>query len=173
MQHLMVDLEHAGDAILSIGAVLFNSERMTDVLDIRVDLQSSIDAGFTVNGATFYWWLEQSKRAREEQTRDGDMRLPLAAALQKLRQFIPPDTLLWGNGAASDNAILSRACELVNVPRLVTYQNDRCYRTVRAQYPEIAASPDHEFVAHTALGDARYQTQHLLAIAAVHPEVLR
>lgn len=74
MKHVMVDLEtlgtKPGSVILSIGAVTFDldgSGRDGRTFYQRVNIQSCLDAGMTVDGDTVEWWFhpdrDQARRA--------------------------------------------------------------------------------------------------------------
>lgn len=79
---VFIDIETAGSdpqsAILSIGAVLFDPDSEPDswLLDPdfsepivyyeRVDLQSCLDAGLTLNAETMNWWMDQPYPVRHE-----------------------------------------------------------------------------------------------------------
>ena len=71
---------------------------------------------------------------------------------------------LWGNGASFDNAILSTAYELCELETVQPWRfyNDRCYRTVKSLYPEVAMVRTGTY--HNALDDAESQALHLLAM---------
>ena len=69
--HVMVDLETFGNeynaVICSIGAVEFDIETGQTGREFfrKVDIQSGLDKGLSVNGSTIEWWLMQSQSARE------------------------------------------------------------------------------------------------------------
>ena len=70
-QHVMLDLETMGTgptaAITAIGAVAFSVEAgITDTFYKKVDLESSVRNGGTMDPGTVIWWLGQSDAARKE-----------------------------------------------------------------------------------------------------------
>ena len=77
---------------------------------------------------------------------------------------------VWGNGATFDdatfdNVVLSQAYHrYANVAKPWGYRDDRCYRTLRALFPEIIPMEDPSLVAHNALDAARYQARHMMLI---------
>jgi hypothetical protein len=162
--NVMVDLETMGDganaAIVSIGAVRFNEEGITDKYYQIVDLQSCIDSGLVVTGSTIQWWLKQSDQAREEIAQRG---IHLAAALQDFTTWLGDDVILWGNGASFDNVILASAYRAVSHRLPWKFWNDRCYRTVKNQFPEIKL--DRTGTHHNAVDDAYSQAWHLIEMA--------
>lgn len=181
-KHIMLDLETMGKgpeaAIVSIGAVEVLPEAGSIGAEFYrvVDLQSSMHSGGKVDGSTIMWWMRQSDAARAALDTEGT-RGHLTDIYSVLNEFIgwvhglvPPnehgvsDVDVWGNGAAFDNVILSSAfgntCGLLERPW--GYRNDRCYRTLRALYPQIKC-PD-VGVAHNALDDAKAQGLHLIEL---------
>lgn len=166
--NVMVDLETLGTAnnsvIISMGAVAFDNEGNTlSTFYRRIDPQSCVDAGLKVDVSTVMWWMKQSDAARAAFNEKG---VPLQIALEEFYLWFPEDACLWGNGATFDNVLLTNAYKALGMKTPWPYWGDRCYRTVKALYPEIAAGP-FEGAAHNALDDARHQTKHLLKIAGV------
>lgn len=163
MIDVMVDLETLDTkptaTIVSVGAVKFNREGIIDKFYKVVDIQSCIDAGFTVSGDTLKWWLSQ--RGAANVFKDGTVHI--ATALFAFNDWVGSneDIVLWGNGAAFDNAILSNAYSTLRIQQPWKFWNDRCYRT-------IAALSDHRRVQkgthHNALDDAISQAEHLIEI---------
>lgn len=165
MNHVMLDLETLDTgptaAIVAIGAVMFGQTgvdaRNTFYSPVRV--QSSIDAGLTVNGSTIEWWMGQSDAARAV---FAEHAAHLATVLQGFAGWLPEDCKLWGNGASFDNAILSNAYRAVGHVQPWQFWNDRCYRTVVATSP---VKRQQLGTHHNALDDARSQAEHLIAVA--------
>jgi hypothetical protein len=166
LDNIMVDLETMDSkptsAITAIGAVIFNptTGEYGDKFYTRVDLQSSMDAGLSVSGSTFNWWLTQSEDARKEIVKQG---VPLKNALYDFAQFFPHGNMkVWGNGASFDNAILQNA--FANQKMLLPWKfwNDRCYRTIKSMNTDIPFVIDG--TAHNALDDAVSQARHLIAL---------
>jgi len=175
MMHVMLDLETMGigtkAAVIAIGAVKFHPRGEPGTFDtsdpnlspyfyMNVNLQSAIDAGLTVDGATVMWWLKQSEAARERLTQDATS---LQAALNEFAIWIgasrPP---VWGNGAAFDCVVLRNAYLATGVYPPWGFRDERCYRTLRTVTPEVAWEPP--TVAHDALQDAMAQAKHLQKI---------
>jgi hypothetical protein len=166
---VMVDLEYMGAApdaaIVSIGAVAFDLQhgRLGEKFYRVVDLQSALDAGGGVRGGTVMWWLRQSEAARAALAAEP---VPLVQALVQFDTFmeslgVPHDERrVWGNGAATDNVILSSAYDRLRWPRPWPYRGDCCYRTIKLLHPDVPLRP--VGTAHHALDDAEAQAQHLL-----------
>jgi len=156
----MLDLEtlgtHPGCVILSIGAVKFDRTGLGKTFYARVDAQSCVDAGLEIDPATVMWWLGQGEAARREVSLPGQ---PLDEVLEAFLAFYTPGDRVWGNGADFDNAILVEAFLACRLARPWAHKLNRCYRTVRAQYPHPGG-----VVAHHALEDAKAQALHLITL---------
>lgn len=164
---VMLDLEtmstESNAAIISIGAVRFTPERVTDKFYAIVDLQSSVDLGGDCSVSTFRWWLKQSDEARAEFEKTGHT---LCTALQDFTKWLGTGAEVWGNGAAFDNVILANAYKRAGLAVPWDFRADRCYRTVvdlRPSVPAIARGG----VAHNAVDDAEYQALHLIAMGVL------
>lgn len=172
---VMLDLEtmsvRPDAAIVAIGAVAFDRtdpSRTWPTFYERVDLSSSMAAGGAVDGATVRWWLQQSESARAEvSARDA---AHIAAVLSLFSAWIDSlgdraKVLMWGNGADFDNVVLRSAYERLMLEAPWSWWNNRCFRTLRKERPEVAEPPQAAgHVEHHALDDARQQVEHLLAI---------
>lgn len=131
MKMFMLDIETLGltpgCVILSIGAVRFDSGKPGDWFYSRIDLQSSLDAGFRIESDTLMWWFRQGETALEHGASGGD---DVNLALHNFRQFLGKDKFeLWGNGPSFDNEIVRvamRRCGILAWER----RADRCYRTL-------------------------------------------
>lgn len=168
--HVMIDIETAGTsktaAITAIGAVLFNIEagEIGSEFYTLVNLQSSLDAGMTIDGSTFYWWLEQSEAARMALVKG--RKESLADALTALRIFIGDMRQThWGNGQF-DLPILTAAFRKVGSGQPWNHWTERDLRTLinigRDQFGY--ERPKHEGTHHNALDDARHQAQMVIDI---------
>jgi len=164
MKRIMVDLETMGQgpnaAIIAIGAVMYDSEIRYDFYRV-VDLQSSVSAGGAIDPSTVMWLLKQSEAARSAFLRNG---VPIARALQDFNEWSNTfgEFELWGNGANFDNVILRSAMERCYLSPPWKFWNDRCFRTLKALYPQVKMQKT--LVAHNALDDAKMQALHHIAI---------
>lgn len=141
MKDVMLDIEtpdnKPGSAILSIGAVFFDLDtgETGEEFFARVDLQSCLDIGLTVNADTLKWWMGQSKEAQEmafgKKDEKGD---DISYALTKLYSFLggqKHDNRIWGNGATFDNVIVETAWRKVYpADELWKFWNSRDVRTI-------------------------------------------
>lgn len=155
MKHLMLDLETLGTkpgaVFTQIGWAVFVPGRKRDRLvhgNIRVDVQSAIDAGLTIDASTFFWWLEQSEAARRSMLRPG---IPLASALDALdavyRDYKPEQ--VWAKPPAFDISILDVGYQRLGRKAPWYHGSVRCLRTLidlrpgrvyRAKLPHDAES---------------------------------
>ena len=172
MNDVMLDLETMGTsndaAIVAIGAVEFDvvAGPIGEVFYRTIDLSSAVAEGGVIDAATVMWWLRQSDAAREALYGRGDT-LHIRQGLHEFAAWMSArgkDVKVWGNGAAFDNVILAQAYRRMGLPVPWQHWDDRCYRTVRALYPDIQMQ--RTGVHHNAGDDAVSQAQHLLQILA-------
>ncbi len=166
MNNIMLDLETLGTSpgciILSIGAVFFDKKGLGHEFYQTIDVQSSIDAGLTMSGGTFKWWMGQQGAARKALFEDN---VQLKGALHAFSDWLAESCYIktvkvWGNGSDFDNAILAKAYQLVlNQEQPWKFWNNRCYRTVCDVLNDRQRKQ--EGVHHHALDDAKSQAQHL------------
>ena len=165
---IMIDLETMGNgptaAIVSIGAVSFNSTGATDDgLYIPVNLQSCVDAGLSIDVDTVQWWMQQSAEARS--ALDDSRSIPLKDALTKLDFYTtswPSEIEIWGNGADYDNVILASAYRACKMETPWKFWQNRCYRTLKNLAPQIKM--ERHGTHHNALDDAISQAEHAASI---------
>jgi exodeoxyribonuclease VIII len=171
MRDVMIDLETMGAgndaAIVSIGAVFFDMHRgvLGEPFHRPVNLATSVKRGGTMDPGTVMWWVGQSQEARDA------MRFStyhIDVALAELRVWLTmqcrrEDLLPWGNSARFDLGILSSAFERSDIEVPWEWWNERCYRTLRAQYPTIELD-ERSGTHHKADDDAIFQAKHLMKI---------
>ncbi len=163
--NIMLDLETMGSgsnsAITAIGAVRFG-DTVTDKFYQVVSLQSSVDAGLSMDVSTVLWWMQQSDEARSIYYQH--TAVPLKEMLMNFIAWIGEDARVWGCGAAFDNAILSNAYRKTGIRQPWNFWNDMCYRTIKNLNPEVALV--RVGTHHNAVDDAESQARHLLKILA-------
>jgi hypothetical protein len=164
--HVMVDLETLGTdynaVIIALGAAQFTVNGISSTFYRRIDAQSCVAAGLTIDVSTVEWWMQQSDAARQIFTQKGDK---LAHVLQDFSNWFPKEACLWGNGATFDNVILNSAYKAVSLQKPWPYWGDQCYRTIKAHHKHVPADAFNG-VKHNALDDAIHQARHLIKIAA-------
>ncbi len=169
--HIMVDLETWStkpDAlIISIGAVQFDPHMPKTGDRFHTGIYpDSWDDGAHIDPGTVNWWMARDQdvaRAEWNRLEKVDCITALEGFGVWLNSFDKPK-LIWGNGAAFDNVILRRAYERLNIEAPWSYRADRCYRTLKAQYPEIMKKSRLAPLAHSALVDATMQAEYVQAL---------
>lgn len=167
--NVMLDIETYGNApgsvIKSIGAVKFGGGKILSRFYHRIDTQSCVDAGLTMDAATVDWWLIQSDEARAQIVKPGE---PLRDVLLQLQEWIAdPEVNVWGNGAAYDNVLVASAYQAaVGVLPKWAHRHSLCYRTIKNANRDLPIDPYRIGKHHNALDDAESQALHLMAIWA-------
>jgi len=180
--HIMLDLEtlstQPNAAIIALGASRLYSGR-TYYQVVNFDSIANDDPESHIDPDTVLWWLQQSERPRKEIYADNNKQPSLVWVLDNFLTMIEAyaksgqRVLLWGNGAAMDNVILRNAFRRVlGIFDPWPYRNDRCYRTIKALYPELQLDYEND-KKHNALEDAKYQARHLEYISDTSGLVLR
>ena len=167
MKDIMLDLETMGNgpdaAIIAIGAVEFDLDTCEIGLPFyrKVQLDSSVAAGGVIDASTVQWWLGQSDEARKEFL-SNDGAVSLENALVDFSGWCQMNGVehVWGNGASFDNVILGSAYRRLGMKQPWPYWGDRCYRTIKAFFPDIKL--ERIGVHHNALDDALSQAEHLI-----------
>lgn len=167
--HIMHDIETLGKGnkacILSIGAVYFfpREEGIMSHFEVFIDPESCVAAGLDISVSTVMWWMDSKRdEARKALVTSPLPRLPLRHALEAYSEFISGDRPVWGNGSTFDNVILRNAFEAVGLKCPWEFWNDRCYRTIKSEYPEVKMI--RQGTHHSAAADAVSQAVHLQAI---------
>lgn len=170
MRNIMIDIETFGvrssSVILSIGAVPFDESVIGAGFYQRVDIQSCLDAGLTVDASTIEWWMTQSNEARAA---FGEKGVSLRAALNRLSDLFEGHEPVWANGVNFDLPILENAYRACGMEAPWKYYNTRDFRTVKNMFSKdfLNSLRVEPVVAHNALDDARSQALTLQAIWAV------
>ena len=174
MKNIMVDLECFGrapyGAIVSIGAVEFDSHGIKDGYYQNILPSSATNMGMNINPETIDWWLQQSKEAQNALF-EGD-RIDLKDALVTFCFWAMKDDdkkyTMWANGVTYDFAILRKAfdlCKLTNSHVFWTYRDEMCMRSLRkiGKGLGLPYEKDKE-KAHNALYDAKVQAEYVIAL---------
>lgn len=178
-ENAMIDIETMGilnnAAIISIGVVMFNKDGIGFTFYKKVNLESCIKAGLSIDSATIIWWLKQPEEARKEFF-DNKQDFSLKRALREMCYFldiqdpkadtrnrVKEDLKVWGNGSVFDITILENALNVMNIPIPWRYNNIRCFRTYKAMNKNIINIPK-DRSAHNALEDAIWQAEYAIEI---------
>lgn len=158
-QRVMVDIEtlglEIGSAIISIGAVAFDSDGLGETFYRSVSISSCQDAGLTVDGYTLEWWLDQDDAAREQLAGGDD----LGDVLSKFGVWYHERDAeeVWANSPSFDCEMLEYAGDAVGVQMPWEYDEERDFRTL-ASLPQ-APDMEQDGTEHDALDDAKYQAR--------------
>jgi len=168
MNDLMIDIETMGtdnnSAIISIGAVFFNKEKIGREFYKIINLQSNLDVNLVINEDTVIWWEKQSLEAKKEFsniTKAPD----LTEVLNDFINFIKEENQIkkikpWGNGAAFDIPILENAFKQCNLEIPWKYYNVKCFRTLKSLFKIDASKIKPNVLKHHSLNDAKYQAKY-------------
>lgn len=174
-RYCMVDIEtlgtRPGDTILSIGAVLFTPEDgITSEFYVTINQESSKAAGLRAQKSTLEWWQKQSAEARAAAFKG---ELSLESALKQFAMWLNANesTLVYGNGANFDNALLAAAYRAVKMEVPWKFWNDRCYRTIHAMFAKSRVERVGTY--HNALDDAKTQALRLIQMCKESGLVLK
>jgi hypothetical protein len=169
MCHVMIDLETLGTrsnaVILSIGAVQFDLIGNMPICRFHkgIDIQSCLDWGLQVDGATIEWWMNQKdenikrivgleKRSLVEVLNDFEVKM-----LSCFEQYIRSDknVYVWSQGSNFDIVLLENAYKAIGKKAWWKYSNVRDTRTLFdvANYKYVAKG------GHDALDDALNQAK--------------
>lgn len=166
MKNIMLDLEtmgnHSNAAIISIGAVYFDDTGLGPEFYHKISLESSMKAGLKTDPDTILWWMHQQYEARKEFIGNSREKT-LSEVLDLFSNFVKPGRLIWGNGSDFDNVVLATAYDVLDKKRPWQYKNNRCYRTMKNEYPK-APKPAENNLVHNAIEDAKWQARHLISI---------
>lgn len=170
---LMIDTETLGPppdgALLSIGAIFFDLHTGTlgPEFNAVIHLGSAVADGGVMDPGTVLWWFGQSDAARHA-VRFGGRHIH--QVLDDFSAWIAEhcrheDVRPWGNGASFDLTIINSAYKRAGRRAPWHFTNERCFRTLRNQYPSVVYDPNEKGEgAHNALEDARFQAKHLFKI---------
>lgn len=169
----MLDLETLGSTpgsvILSIGAVVFGGGKIQHKFHTSIEAQSCVDMGLKMDVSTALWWVSQKEDARlallQGQKDANHLNAELMEFAEWLSKLCPDFTerRIWGNGASFDCAVLAAAYRACDLPLPWKYTGERCYRTVKALYPDVHEEV-RQGIHHDALADAEHQALHLMKL---------
>lgn len=172
MTEVMLDLETLGTGnnaiILSIGAVKFNDDEITDRFHAAIDPVSCQALGLKIDASTVLWWLDPERADARATLLDFD-RIDLASALDGFARWVGEPCNMYGNGSTFDNVILRNAYAAAGLEYPVKFWQDLCYRTLKTETPFI--SYERVGTHHNAVDDAETQAVHLQSIRKHHRSI--
>lgn len=168
MNNIMVDLEtldtNATSVIISVGAVVFDTEKILRRGYWVLDIDEQVKAGRTVSGSTISWWSQQSDKARKVFVPTS---LPWSIANfgTEFKGFFQGEKLaFWGNGSDFDTAIMIDFWNRHGLEKIPgwKYSNNMCFRTFN-KMTGCKGMVQRAGVHHHALDDAEFQADCVLA----------
>lgn len=173
--NIMIDLETLGtgsnSVILSIAAVPFclSEDVYPDsFFSANVDIQSCLELGMKVDGATILWWMDMNKETIKEAT---SRPIPVTQMLMNFsmwfRDILPnKEVKVWAKGPGFDLSILSEAYRMANLPQPWRYSRERCVRTyIDGWEEELRRDLGFSGNRHNAIDDADYQIKCMRYVA--------
>jgi len=154
---VMVDIEtlglEPGAAILSIGAVRFDTDGVGDTFYRNVSRESCEAAGLSVDEDTLSWWQGQDAEAREV-LHGGEN---IHDVLFDFARWFDDAEEIWANSPSFDCEMLEAAFEAVDLVEPWEFYQERDVRTIK-ELP-IAPELEQDGTEHDALDDATYQAR--------------
>jgi len=154
---VMIDIEtlgtESGCAVLSVGAVEFDTDGVGYGYHESISLTSCEAAGLHIDAETLEWWLAQDEEAREVLSGGDD----LEDVLQEFSDFVEGHEEVWANSPSFDCAILEHAFDAVGLEVPWEFYHERCFRTLK-KLP-VSVDIEQEGEEHDALADAWYQAR--------------
>lgn len=165
---LMVDCEtlDIGErpVLLSIGAVVFDENRIYKYFQIDIDIENSKEHGFTSSQSTLDWWNQQDPIAKNMAFSGKEK---IEVALMKLVNFYSENDCdeIWSKGALADIRWINNALDYFGIERPWKYYKEFCFRTLLKSVPKF----DMPFcgIQHNALDDAIHQTKQFIRLNAL------
>jgi len=167
IDEVMIDIETTSTEnnamILTIGAIKFNrlntNKKLNEMESFykRVFIPFDDEEDFDVSNKTIEWWSTQNEDAFYEAFANPD-RIQLENALEKLKDFIPTDSLVWANSPQFDCVILENAFRYYNIDIPWSFWNLRDLRTIM----DVSSMKHNDFIHlkkcdHNSLHDCHYQ----------------
>lgn len=168
-KHVLIDLETLAvghnAALMSIGAVRFDSNGLYNTFYTNIDPLDCIKRGGIAEQRTMDWWKKQDPELQALVSKDPKL-LP-EAAINFTNWFNEvPDSFIWGFGPSFDCAILEDNYKLCGLKQPWTYRQERCGRTIIQFDPENKHKKERKpgHWKHHALYDAIYEAAHIVGI---------
>lgn len=167
--NVMVDIEslgtNPGSVILSIGAVVFDKEKVhaDRTFYCAIDIDSCLRAGLVVDGPTINWWLQQEKEAQIAAFSNGRHLHAVLTDFGRWYQDQKADRL-WAHGTTFDIGMMEAAHRAVRIKVPWSYRDVRDTRLLYEMAKETGRyTPTSERGGHHALKDAICQAVDVVA----------
>lgn len=153
--HVMIDLETLGTKVatnaLSLGICLFDKSGIYRSEEYFFQYDPRRQVSFD----TLMWWAKQpgfSTLLEMSKTKGK----PHGQICNEIKEILPAKHYIWSNGANFDVPILESMFNQNNIPIPWPYWDVRCYRTLKATFPQIENGLINKSK-HDALCDAEFQ----------------
>lgn len=167
--HVLVDLETLSTqhnaAIMSIGAVRFDNNKVHEVFYVNIDPLTCIQKGAVAEQRTMDWWKTQPESVQNALTVNPKS-LDEAISMFEVWFRKVDNSYIWGNGPTFDCSILEDSFKLCNKRSPWPYNKERCVRTITQfdRNNSLAQERNPKHPKHHALYDALYEALHVVAI---------
>ena len=174
MRRIMLDIESLSlkpnAFVLSIGAVEFDVGTASLGREFKVTLHDGWQETRHKDYDTFTWWVNQAlTNPRAGHVFQDAGRVDADEAMDRLTDFVKGADEVWANGPQFDCVVLENLADELSINRLWKYSSVRDLRTILNVAAQLHIDPDFyiaqkEFVAHSALDDAKKQAWRAIAV---------
>jgi DNA polymerase III epsilon subunit-like protein len=178
LNNIMLDFETLGNtpstAVMSLGAVVFDQNKILAEKYWLFDMNGQIKNGRTVKVDTLIWWMSQGDSAKTVFKQSQEHGILIRDFLPQFVEFLKPFSNLrvWGNGANFDVSIIENIFDTASMKTPWLFYNTRCYRTMKSCFG-IEKGGQFKGTKHNALDDARNQANYLLEYWKTNPEACK
>lgn len=165
MKDLMVDLETLGkkadSVILQIGAIYFDRHtgKLGRRFKLNIDLDDSLDNGFTVDADTIFWWINQSEEARKSIT--DNITIDVIDAIDEFNDFVDNDAILWCH-ASFDYPMIKHHLSTFGIKSNINFRNVRDLRTIVNLAKVDYKNMERTELKHDTIGDCQFQIRYVV-----------
>jgi hypothetical protein len=182
-EHLMLDVEclgtRPGAPLGALGAVIFQPDtgKIVDTFYEKIDFETSVKAGGTLDAATVKWWLKQATEAQLQMVgsvKEGtaiaidDAFLRFGEFVQRHQKSPRSGIKHWANGANFDPGILEEAYYRMDKQSPLVFWKSLDVRTIVEMGRQFGIDPKGELTQlgspHKALDDCMLQVNYVSQI---------
>ena len=166
MNDIMLDLEALGlgsnAVIIQIGACYFDryTGHIGSTFKMNIDVDSSLRAGFEIEGRTVDWWMGQSDDARSSVT--SHPKSDVLMAIESLNNFLAGAETVWSHSTFDFTKIENHINKL-DVEAKFGHRVSRDIRTLVDLAGVDVTKYTLDGTAHTALDDCFFQVKYCCA----------
>ena len=163
MKDVMLDLETLGTTnnavVVQIGACYFDRKtgNIGDKYEVNVNIQSSLNQGFSVDGSTINWWLQQSEEARKSVFTGAEVNID--KAIVDLNNFLRRADFIWSH-ATFDFVIIMNHLNRLRIKPTFHYRSARDIRTLVDLSNTKFKTYERVGTQHNAIDDCIFQVRY-------------